>query len=338
MRHIKTIIVGGGPSGSICGYLLKKKGEDCVIIDRSKFPREKLCGGGLTPKTYILLDRIFDNLTYDYKEIKGISLFYNGKKKAKIELKKGLRTVTRKDFDNCLINKFLKIGGELINNRVSAIEEKGEKIILTMSNGTKLSCNYLVGADGTLSVVREYLEPSFTKGVLCLEQKNEEFVPDDIHIGLDDTFDKGYYFVFPNNKYTAVGYGEIGTSIEEFERQLDIHNVSSNSKTKGAYIAMLQKPKYKFLDNILLIGDAGGYVDSLTGEGLYYAFKTGENAALAIINGVNFKKQNEKIIAKMKLTRTLSNIFYSKIGKFLTKIALESNWFTTKALNRYLSW
>ena len=87
-----------------------------------------------------------------------------------------------------------------------------------------------------------------------------------------------------------------------------------------------------------MIGDAGGYVDSLTGEGLYYAFKTGENAALAIINGVNFKKQNEKIIAKMKLTRTLSNIFYSKIGKFLTKIALESNWFTTKAFSRYLSW
>lgn len=49
----QVIIIGAGPSGSTCGYLLKKAGVDCIIIDYATFPREKICGGGLTPKAII---------------------------------------------------------------------------------------------------------------------------------------------------------------------------------------------------------------------------------------------------------------------------------------------
>ena len=54
-----VIIVGGGPAGSTAGYLLCNFGFNVIIIDKSNFPRRKLCGGLISYKTLKLLDRIF---------------------------------------------------------------------------------------------------------------------------------------------------------------------------------------------------------------------------------------------------------------------------------------
>ena len=50
-----VVVIGAGPAGSMCAYLLKKAGVECVLIDRATFPREKVCGGSLTHKAYTLL-------------------------------------------------------------------------------------------------------------------------------------------------------------------------------------------------------------------------------------------------------------------------------------------
>ena len=46
MKHVDVVIIGAGPAGSVCAYLLKKAGVDCLLVDRATFPRDKLCGGG----------------------------------------------------------------------------------------------------------------------------------------------------------------------------------------------------------------------------------------------------------------------------------------------------
>ena len=54
-----VIVAGAGPAGSVCAYLLLKAGIDVVLLDKAQFPRDKICGGGMTHKAYELLSEIY---------------------------------------------------------------------------------------------------------------------------------------------------------------------------------------------------------------------------------------------------------------------------------------
>jgi len=309
--HTETIVVGGGPAGVTCGYLLAKNNHDCLLIDRKEFPREKLCGGGLTPKAHILVNRIFGDLPYDYCSVKNMEIYSHGKYACSFALDIDIRTVLRREFDHILMKEYQKAGGKILTDRVSKIEEKDNKIYLTLASGKMLSCDRIIGADGVNSTIRKYLEPGFERGVLCLEKNIDESKGEEnIKVYFDRKFKNGYLYLFPNNHGCAVGYGEIDTEADEFEQSLKELGLPDEGKTKGAYIPMYDKRKYPFIENILLIGDAGGYADTLTGEGIYYAMKSGENAALSIINGQNFKVLNRDVIDAMNRRRKMAKLFH----------------------------
>ena len=115
----KAIIIGAGPAGSICGYLLRKSGVNCVIVDYATFPREKICGGGLTPKAYELLQNLMPDLRYDYQSVRHFRLMFDGKTLCEVDVEKELRMVRRKDFDHGMLKQFLAIGGELVKDTFS---------------------------------------------------------------------------------------------------------------------------------------------------------------------------------------------------------------------------
>ena len=99
MLNTQVVIIGAGPAGSVCGYLLKKAGVDCIIVDHASFPREKICGGGLTPKAYELLDKLMPGLKYDYQGVSHARFMMDGKTISEIDIDKELRMVRRKEFD-----------------------------------------------------------------------------------------------------------------------------------------------------------------------------------------------------------------------------------------------
>jgi len=310
VRHIPTIILGAGPSGTTCGYLLVKGGGECLLIDKMNFPRDKTCGGGLTPKTYRLINQIFENLSYDYLSIhrmqfgnaKGIFVNFN--------LDSEIRNVVREDFDHVFLHKYIDAGGEFKVARIVKIEEKNNKKYLYFTNGEIFSCDTLVGADGVNSFVRKYLQPSFPRKLLMMEKKNSKKDLKDIVIYFDKKYKNGYTYIFPNSKGTVTGYGHLQATLAEFDEEIARFHLSNEGKTKGAYIPALDALEYTFRKDIILIGDAGAYVDSVTGEGLYYAVKTGQNAAVSILSGREFKVVNERIIKKVRKLNRISCIFY----------------------------
>lgn len=299
----QVVIIGAGPSGSICGYLLKKEGVDCIIIDYATFPREKICGGGLTPKAHALLDELMPGLKYNYQGVNRFRLMQDGKTLCVVDLAKELRMVPRKEFDHVLLNQYLAVGGQVRKDAFLRYDERPDgKIVITLRSGEQLVCDYLVGADGTNSRVRKQLTGQRGVNRLFVEQYVEkganEFIFD-----LSTHYKKGYYYSFPNIDWDIVGVGGDYSSAHE------LHTLLNNAKNremvpikdavpKGAFIAVDTVDSGK--KQIILVGDAGGFANKLTYEGLYYALATGRNASKAIINDVDFSIINRDLFRKKK--------------------------------------
>ena len=170
MDQVKVLIVGAGPAGSTCGLLLRKQKVDCMVIDRAVFPRDKICGGGLTPRSYRLLNRLLPTFHYDYHSVSRLKLLLEGRQIFDLDMPEELRIVKRRQFDAQLLEAYLGIGGQFVNEALTAIEEREGKIIAILKSGRQVACDYLVGADGANSRVRKYLNPQADHGILCMEQ------------------------------------------------------------------------------------------------------------------------------------------------------------------------
>ncbi|MDR2475931.1 MAG: FAD-dependent monooxygenase [Bacteroidales bacterium] len=325
-----VIILGAGPSGVACGYKLQRAGVECLLIDKMNFPREKICGGGLTPKAYELIDKLFDGLQYEYRSIGKIEIRTVRKFITAFSLKKEIRTVVRNVFDETLLSAYRQAGGKFLVARVAKIEETGEKICLVLHDGTTLLCNTLVGADGANSFVRKYLQPDTPKGMLAMEKKNSDKSVPDIQVFFDRSYTWGYGYVFPNPQGSVVGYSFEGLNISRFNNEIHKTGLNDAGKLKGAYIPMFDKLDYPFRKNILLTGDAGGYVDSISGEGLYYALKTGENAATAILEDISFQLVNKGIIQRIQKLIRYSRIFYHPAFQKLFLFICSQKWLKKK--------
>ena len=318
----KVVIIGAGPAGSVCGYLLKKAGVHCVIVDYATFPREKICGGGLTPKAYELLQELMPDLHYEYQGVNHFRLMMDGKTLCEVDVAKELRMVRRKDFDNEMLKQYLAIGGELVKGAFSHYEEKDGGILVTLKSGEQMACDYLVGADGANSQVRKQLTGQRQVNTLWMEQYVEKGANEFI-FEFSNQYNKGYSFSFPSVGRDVVGMGGFYSSAVEIRSQLKQNVIRpeiafSDSSLRGAYISVDTIKSGK--NHVILIGDAGGFANKLTYEGLFYALATGRNAFNAISDGIDFDITNREIYRKKRKEIYITRLFYSKLGLWLVKM------------------
>lgn len=316
-KETTVVIIGAGPAGSTCANLLKEAGVACVLVDFQQFPREKVCGGGLTPKAWHLLDNLMPDLNYNYLPVTRLRLIIDRKNVAEIEPAEELRNVNRREFDNALLQHYLQMDGEFVQDAFSHFEEQEDgKILITLRSGLQIVCRYLVAADGANSRVRKQLSGPYHGNYQFLEQKVEK--RDDVLDGeISARYDHGYYYRFPHQGYDVVGYGAKGASTEGFRKLLAELGIAE-TKIRGANIPVeVVESRH---DHILLIGDAGGFANKLTYEGLYYAIVTGRNASQAIIKGIPFSEANHDIFRRKRREKWITKLFYSPIGLWITKI------------------
>ena len=316
-KETTVVIIGAGPAGSTCANLLKEAGVACVLVDFQQFPREKVCGGGLTPKAWHLLKDLMPDLNYDYLPVTRLRLIIDRKVVAEIEPAEELRNVSRRKFDNALLQRYLQMDGEFVQDTFSHFEEQEDgKILVTLRSGLQIVCRYLVAADGANSRVRKQLSGPYHGNYQFLEQKVEK--RDDVLDGeISARYDHGYYYRFPHQGYDVVGYGAKDASTEGFRKLLAELGIAE-TKIRGANIPVeVVESRH---DHILLIGDAGGFANKLTYEGLYYAIVTGRNASQAIIKGIPFSEANHDIFRRKRREKWITKLFYSPIGLWITKI------------------
>ena len=310
MKKTDVLIVGAGPAGSVCGYLLKKAGVDCMLIDHATFPRDKICGGGLTSKCWHLLQQLMPDFKYDFNPVYHISLDVDGKAHCEFDIDDPIRIVQRKVFDNQLLQEYISVGGTFRKGAFQSFEEKDGQIIVTLKSGEQVDCTWLVGADGSNSRVRRCLKPDTERGILALEQYVDKKPDNVIEAVLSSSYDVGgYFYRFPNDAHDVVGFGDYSTTLDKFRDVLRERGIPVE-RLRGAYIYLSND--YPLKDHVILIGDAGGFANRTTCEGIYDAFLTARNASMAIIEKRSFREVNAHVFQKMNKEMRVNKVLYSK--------------------------
>ena len=334
MKKVDVVIIGAGPAGSVCGYLLKKAGLECVLVDHATFPRDKLCGGGLTPKCWKLLDELIPGIEYEYNSIRKLRLTVDEKHVCDFTTAIELRLVKRKEFDNQLLELYKSIGGEFVKGSFGSYEEQADGLTVTLKSGEQIACRYLVGADGSASTVRHFLSGSRDNGMLILEQYEPKSPENRIEIGMSTKYDiRGYYYRFPNSEFDAVGYQDDSATPQKFREVLRQKQIAE-TQLRGCH--MYLSNDYPINDRVILIGDAGGFANRVTSEGIKAAFETARNAAEAITTGRPFREVNAGMFAKMQKEERFAQFFFKpstvRLLGWLCHVPGAVKWFFDRAL------
>jgi len=323
-----AIIIGAGPSGACIGKILSDGGLKVLIVDDKKFPRSKPCGELVTQKSANLIKNTFgynlENSIYSAHSCDS-AIYYKTKKLSCSKSKYMTHYVDRKKFDLKLIESSISAGCSFRDNcKVVKLYPSDNTIVF--KGGEKISSSIIIGADGAFSItaktlfgkIKKYKKNTaigFSAKIPIEEIKKEYF--DKSFIERPNIFfgfaNWGYGWVFPNENYVNVGLAgkiSVNSKIKEtyvlFLKSLRVD--TKNIAAAKAHIIPFGSKRIRLgKNNIVLIGDAAGFVEPVTGEGIYYALESAKLCAEAILKNKDFKKlyADYKLLCKGKIIKHL---------------------------------
>jgi len=285
-------IVGGGPSGAMCGEQLARAGHAVEILDEH-LAWEKPCGGGLTHKAIRCFPFLLDN-NYPKKLVDSVDLISSEEHRATLNMPHPIVIYSRTVLNGLLLDRAKEAGCKVERSRVMGVETETAKPRYCV-DGEWRETDFLVLAAGA----RNQLLPE-TRALQRdeLEMTQGYFVPqtaDAITIKFLPHFE-GYIWSFPRCDHLSVGIcGSMAShTSSELRGHLQTFVEKEQISTEGAkfYSHVLPSPKERTLSqrnvvgrNWALIGDAAAWVDPLTGEGLFYAIRSGELLGKSLAEG-----------------------------------------------------
>lgn len=283
-------IVGGGPAGAMCGELLARSGHQVTIYDEH-LAWEKPCGGGLTHKAIQAYPFLL-NGPHPKKLIRTVELISSKGHRARLALDQPIVIYSRAVLNGLLLGRAEAAGCRVVRSRVTRVDAGGERAELAIGNSFVKS-DFVVVAAGARNSLFPDTRPLARND---LEMTLGYFVPaqaEGIRVKFLHHFE-GYLWSFPRCDHLSVGIcGSMArhTSLE-LRRHLHAFMESENISRQGArfYGHVLPSPQLQTLshrrvvgNNWALVGDAAAWVDPITGEGLYYAIRSGELLAESLI-------------------------------------------------------
>jgi flavin-dependent dehydrogenase len=285
-------IVGGGPAGALCGERLASRGFDVTIFDE-RLAWEKPCGGGLTHKAIEAYPFLLD-APYPKKIIRTAELISSRGHRAVFQMSHPIVIYSRKVLNGLLLERAEAAGCEVVASRVTQVETKGPGVRLA-AGGQEHTADFAVLAAGA----RNQLLPETTPlAPRDLEVTQGYFIPAEDHrikVKFLKQFE-GYLWSFPRADHLSVGIcAKMGQASSQILRgHLDDFVRDEKIPIDGArfYSHVLPSPDAQTIrgrricgENWAMAGDAAACVDPVTGEGLYYALRSGDLLAQAIAEG-----------------------------------------------------
>ena len=307
------VILGAGPAGSAAALALTNSNLKIALIDRSSFPRHKICGDAIPGKSQRFLREVWpeiDSVLDDYPQkenIKHAEVVGSNGKAITINWKLKAYNFKREDFDNILFQEVKRRNKVdiLENHSIIKIKKGANDLTLIGTDESEIKCKIVIGCDGANSIVSKELAKEGTnrdqygfavaayfENVDCPDETNLAYIP--------AKHQPGYFWIFPlgQNQYN-VGFGLLGKSQRNLKKVLEeiIHEDSAiASRFKQAeqksqsYTFGLPMGGNSFRriqgERFMLCGDAAYLIDPLQGHGIDKAIRSGIIAAKAAEKGI----------------------------------------------------
>jgi geranylgeranyl reductase family protein len=298
-ERYEAIVVGAGPSGATAAYGLARAGLRTLIIEKAKLPRYKTCGGGITHKSAAALPFSIEPVVE--RTLRKLDFSWQTTRPYVLEHPEPLvYMVQRSRFDNYLTEQAVKRGAVLMDETALQSLDASENGITVCTTRGSFTAGYLVGADGATGRVAKSLDLMTDRWAMAaletefeVEDATMERWLDKIGIDLGE-LPATYGWVFPKGDHLSVGVGglpriaDYGSHLKRYDakhtaarvpgikREIRSHGYLLPCRLPGAPV---QKGR------VLLVGDAAGLVEAFTGEGIYWAIRSGQIAARAILKG-----------------------------------------------------
>ena len=318
--HESIIVVGAGPAGATAARSLALRGIPVSLLDRAAFPRNKPCGGGISRRAltrFPYLERALSQI----KTHAVSRLYLEGPDgDAAIVESDGPAAlmIRRVEFDALLVSLATEAGAELVTGVeiVQAGQDDGA-VTLVARDGRRFRAPIVIAADGVHSVVARRLgiNPGWRASAVALDMMEETprsmlrdvdpstlwvsygFNPSNATPVKEKSAAEGYAYIFPKRDHVNIGIGYVlahfRASVDRSPYDLQRGFVASlrdrgivvgdsvRTNFTPALIPVGGPLRHPARGRVLLAGDAGGFVNGFTAEGIYYAMVTGELAASA---------------------------------------------------------
>jgi geranylgeranyl reductase family protein len=325
-----VIIIGAGPGGCSAAISLARRGCHVLLLEKERFPRGKVCGDGISPPALETLERLGvlpEIMKKEPWKIDGVDLFSPAGQAvtAPFSYLKGAfpfgLVMPRRELDSLVFQQSRKYSNlETLENWEvkDFIDQNGSiKGVKAQSEGQKREflAKFLVGADGAYSVVARKAvcrKQNFQKGAFGIRAyfRGVKNLAHRIEIHCHRSILRGYGWVFPTGEDSAnVGVGIASRHLKEknirnlFQTFLEGNQFLKErfrearmveNSLQGSPIPIGSFFRRRSRKNVLLVGDAGGFTDVLTGEGVYFALRSGECAAEAIHSALSSYGEAQK--------------------------------------------
>jgi geranylgeranyl reductase family protein len=329
MQMFDVAIVGGGPAGSSCAAFCALAGLRTLVIEREKFPREKVCGDCLNPSCWAVLEhlgvaqRVRD---LPHSKLESVELIAIDGHNVIVDLPTGHKcelSVKRSLFDDLLLTRARDVGAHVregttvtalanSNPDLDAPQGRGYAWNIETDGGETFVARILIGADGRNSTVARLRK--------LLPRPARERVALQAHIPLPRNFGRriilqflpeGYSGQAPVNE-TQLNLCLVGTppTISRLRKWAERDFEITRDQPWRTITPLTRSPVPCARENLLFIGDAARVVEPFTGEGIYYALRSGELAADAITKIVRGKDRQS---ALREFTRASAQMYRGRL-------------------------
>lgn len=338
------IIVGAGPAGCACAYQLRDTKLEIALVDKSVFPRDKICGDALSADVVNQFYRMDEKLAQEFEQFSekmdshGVRFYAPNGSLLNVDFtnpnngKAAGYISKRVDFDAFLFKQIEKQSNLTIftGEKVEDLQTGQEEVQVKIGNKL-LKAKMVIGADGAHSIVNKKLGQikvekdhycaglrQYYEGVECFHPKNH------IELHFYDDVLPGYFWIFPlPNGQANVGLGMLSSEVSK--RKIDLKmkldelikthpNIKSRFKNawpieniRGFGLPIGSKKRPLSGNRFLLLGDAASLIDPFTGEGIGNALRSGRIAADYLV------KAFDNQIFDAKSNKKYDQIIYHKM-------------------------